>query len=318
MESPARIVFAGSPEFALPSLAGLCAAGHRPVAVLTQPDRPAGRGRRLAASPVKQRAEALGLPVHQPETLKDAAGLDLLRSLAPDLLVVVAYGLILPPAILAVPRRGAVNVHASLLPRFRGASPVEAAILAGDAETGVSIMALDAGLDTGPVYGMRRLVIGPDESAAALEARLAVLGADALLELLPGILAGTAVATPQPASGATYAGRIRKEAGRLDWQQPAAQLARQVRAYDPWPVAETLLDGERLRCWAAVALPATDTAAAAPPGRVLAAGPAGIDVQTGAGVLRLTAVQLPGRQRVAAADFARGHAIVGKQLGGAA
>jgi methionyl-tRNA formyltransferase len=316
MESPARIVFAGSPEFALPSLAGLCAAGHRPVAVLTQPDRPAGRGRRLAASPVKQRAAALGLPVYQPETLKDAAGVELLRALAPDLLVVVAYGLILPPAILAVPRRGAVNVHASLLPRFRGASPVEAAILAGDAETGVSIMALDAGLDTGPVYGLRRLAIGADESAAALEARLATLGADALLELLPGILAGTAVTTPQPAAGATYAGRIRKEAGRLDWQQPAAQLARQVRAYDPWPVAETLLDGERLRCWAAVPVPGDG--AAAPPGRVLAAGPAGIDVQTGDGVLRLTAVQLPGRQRVLAADFARGHAIVGKQLGGPA
>jgi methionyl-tRNA formyltransferase len=313
MASPPRIVFAGSPGFALPSLEALMALGHRPVAVLTQPDRPAGRGRHLAASPVKQRAVELGLPVLQPATLKDAAGLDLVTGLAPDLLVVVAYGLILPPAVLAVPARGAVNVHASLLPRFRGASPVEAAILAGDAETGVSIMALDAGLDTGPVYLTRRLAIGPDESAADLEDRLARLGADALAEALPGILDGSLVPQPQPATGATYAGRIAKEAGRMDWRQPAAALARQVRAYNPWPVAETLLDGERLRCWAAVPLPGGS--AEAVPGQIVATGAAGVDVQTGDGILRLTAVQLPGRQRMPAADFARGRAVLGRILG---
>jgi methionyl-tRNA formyltransferase len=316
MTSPPRIVFAGSPEFALPSLAVLMDHGHAPVAVLTQPDRPAGRGRHLAASPVKLRALALGLPVLQPATLKDAAGLDLVRSLAPDLLVVVAYGLILPAAVLAVPTRGAVNVHASLLPRFRGASPVEAAILAGDAETGVSIMALDAGLDTGPVYTTRRLAIGADETAAGLEARLALLGAEALASTLPGILAGSLQPVPQPASGASYAGRIAKEAGRLDWRQPAAVLARQVRAYNPWPVAETLLDGERLRCWQATPLPGT--VADAVPGQVVATAAAGVDVQTGDGLLRLTAVQLPGRQRVPAADFARGRAVLGRVLGGAA
>lgn len=314
MTTPPRIVFAGSPEFALPSLAALIDLGHAPVAVLTQPDRPAGRGRHLAASPVKARALALGLPVLQPPTLKDAAGLDLLRGLAPDLLVVVAYGLILPPAVLGTPARGAVNVHASLLPRFRGASPVEAAILAGDAETGVSIMALDAGLDTGPVYTMRRLAIGPGENAAELEARLAVVGAAALAEVLPGILAGSLSPTPQPSEGATYAGRIAKDAGRLDWRRPAAELARQVRAYNPWPVAETLLDGERLRCWHATPLPGNEAGAA--PGQVVATGPAGVDVQTGDGRLRLTAVQLPGRQRIPAADFARGRAVLGRLLGG--
>jgi methionyl-tRNA formyltransferase len=313
MASPPRIVFAGSPGFALPSLEALMALGHRPVAVLTQPDRPAGRGRHLAASPVKQRAVELGLPVLQPATLKDAAGLDLVTGLAPDLLVVVAYGLILPPAVLAVPARGAVNVHASLLPRFRGASPVEAAILAGDAETGVSIMALDAGLDTGPVYLVRRLAIGPDESAAELEERLGRLGADALAGALPGILDGSLEPQPQPATGATYAGRIAKEAGRMDWRQPAVALARQVRAYNPWPVAETLLDGERLRCWAAV--PLQGGSAGAVPGQVVAAGAAGVDVQTGDGILRLTAVQLPGRQRMPAADFARGRAVIGRILG---
>jgi methionyl-tRNA formyltransferase len=313
MPSQPRIVFAGSPEFALPSLGALLALGHRPVAVLTQPDRPAGRGRALSASPVKRRALELGLPVLQPATLKDAAGLDLVRGLAPDLLVVVAYGLILPPAVLAVPARGAVNVHASLLPRFRGASPIEAAILAGDAETGVSIMALDAGLDTGPVYLMRRLAIEPDETAAALEPRLARLGADALAEALPGILDGSLVPQPQSATGATYAGRIAKDAGRMDWRQPAVALARQVRAYNPWPVAETLLDGERLRCWGALPLPGCRTEAV--PGQVVATGAAGIDVQTGDGILRLTAVQLPGRQRVPAADFARSRAVLGRILG---
>lgn len=309
----ARLLFAGTPEFALPTLEVLLGSGHEVIAVLTQPDRPAGRGRRLAACPVKERALAHGLPVLQPATLRDEAIQHTLRSLAPDLLVVVAYGLLLPPAVLSIPRRGCVNVHASLLPRWRGASPIQAALLAGDPETGVSIMALDPGLDTGPVYTMRRTPIAPDDTAASLSVRLAALGAAALAGVLDGILAGTLAPEPQPAAGATHAGRISKAAALIDWRRPAVEIDRQVRAYNPWPVAETRLAGQQLRCWSARPLP--DGVGRAEPGQVVAAGPDGIDVQAGAGLLRLTAVQLPGRPVTAAADFVRGRALAGVRLG---
>ncbi|MBM4221442.1 MAG: methionyl-tRNA formyltransferase, partial [Gammaproteobacteria bacterium] len=247
----ARIIFAGSPAFATPTLQMLCDRGHRPIAVLTQPDRPAGRGRQLSASPVKQLALELGIPVLHPATLRNEAVQAELRALAPDLLVVVAYGLLLPPAVLDIPPRGCVNVHASILPRWRGASPIQAAILAGDSETGVSIMAMEAGLDTGAVYRCTRLPVEAGETAGELEQRLAMLGATALSELLDGLLAGTLAASPQPAEGVTYAGRISKADGRIDWRQPAVQIARQIRAYNPWPVAETTLGGVQLRCFAA-------------------------------------------------------------------
>lgn len=309
------MLFAGSPAFATPTLQRLVDLGCRPAAVLTQPDRPAGRGRQLAAGPVKQLAVALGIPVLQPESLKTDAVQAALRALEPDLVVVVAYGLLLPPAVLAIPCLGCVNVHASLLPRWRGASPIQAAIQAGDAETGVSIMQLEAGLDTGPVYGCARLTINADETAAELEARLATLGADTLAGLFGQLLAGRLTPVPQATAGVTYAGRIHKSDARIDWRESAAAIARRVRAYNPWPVAETLLDGQQLRCFASAALGTQPPGSDLAPGQVVAATTDGVDVQTGEGLLRLREVQLPGRQRVAAGEFARGRVLVGKLLG---
>lgn len=318
MMKAARIIFAGSPAFATPTLQMLCGRGHRPVAVLTQPDRPAGRGRQLSSSPVKQLALELGIPVLQPATLKTETPQAELRALAPDLLVVVAYGLLLPPAVLGIPPRGCVNVHASILPRWRGASPIQTAILAGDSETGVSIMAMEAGLDTGAVYSCARLPIDAQETAGELEQRLATLGATALSDVLDDLLAGTLQAQPQPAEGVTYAGRISKADGRIDWNQPATQIARQIRAYNPWPVAETTLGGQQLRCFGASVRSDGAPAGDAPPvpGRILAAGNHGISVQTGNGILELHVVQLPGKQKLAAADLARSRTLTGMVLGG--
>ena len=309
------MVFAGSPAFAVPTLQCLVDLGQRPVAVLTQPDRPAGRGRAVGVGPVKERALELGIPVLTPVTLKTEAAQSELRALRPDLIVVVAYGLLLPTAVLSIPRLGCVNVHASLLPRWRGASPIQAAIQAGDAETGISIMQLEAGLDTGPVYATARLTIAPDETAGALEARLARLGAETLGGLLAALLAAQLTPAPQATEGVTYAGRIKKADARIDWREPAVAIARRVRAFNPWPVAETLLDGQQFRCFASEALAALPSDGAMEPGRILASDAAGIEVQTGAGRLRLRAVQLPGRQQIAAADLARGRSLVGKVLG---
>lgn len=289
--------------------------GHTPVAVLTQPDRPAGRGRTVAAGPVKQLAQDLGIPVLQPPTLKDDEAQAALRELAPDLIVVVAYGLLLPKAVLALPRLGCVNVHASLLPRWRGASPIQAAVLAGDPETGVSIMQLEAGLDTGPVFAVARTPVGATETAGELEARLARLGADTLGGLLEDLLAGGLRPVPQSGDGVTYAPRIHKSEARIDWREPALAIARRVRAWNPWPVAETLLDGQQLRCFASEPLGTELPDGSHVPGQVLASDARGIEVQAGAGRLRLCEVQAPGRQRVAAADFARGRSLVGKVLG---
>lgn len=285
------------------------------MAVLTQPDRPAGRGRTVAAGPVKQLAQDLGIPVLQPPTLKDDAAQAALRELAPDLIVVVAYGLLLPGAVLALPRLGCVNVHASLLPRWRGASPIQAAVLAGDADTGVSIMQLEAGLDTGPVYAVARTPVGATETAGELEARLARLGADTLGGVLEDLLAGRLRPVAQPGEGVTYAPRIQKSEARIDWREPATVIARRVRAWNPWPVAETLLDGQQLRCFASEPLGTEPPDGSHVPGQVLASDARGIEVQAGAGRLRLCEVQAPGRHRVAAADFARGRSLVGKVLG---
>lgn len=304
-----RIVFAGTPEFSLPALAVCAAPPHELLAVYTQPDRPTGRGRRLTASPVKQHALELGVPVHQPLNLKLPEAQAPLRALVPDLIVVVAYGLILPQAVLDIPKRGCINVHASLLPRWRGAAPIARAILAGDSETGISIMQMDAGLDTGPVLLMRNCAIRADDSAATLHDRLAVRGGEALAEALVQIANGSAQFRPQPETGASYAHKLDKSEARLDWKQTAEQLARQVRAFNPTPIAFARLNGETLRVWQAQAVTG---GAAEIPGSVIRAGAAGIDVATGDGVLRITQLQWPGGRVLSAVEAANGRALAGQ------
>ena len=242
---PLRIVFAGTPEFSVPCLAACHASGAELVAVYSQPDRPAGRGRKLMPSAVKQAALDLGVPVEQPDSLRFAEAQQTLATYRPDLLVVVAYGLILPRKVLAIPRLGCWNVHASLLPRWRGAAPIQRAILAGDSETGVDLMQMEAGLDTGPVLLERRTPIARSDTGGSLHDRLSMLGADVLAEGLRRLRAGEALAaTAQPADGATYAHKLDKAEARLDFSRPAIELERQVRAFDPWPVAEGELAGE--------------------------------------------------------------------------
>ncbi|WP_024891857.1 methionyl-tRNA formyltransferase [Luteimonas huabeiensis] len=295
-----KIVFAGTPEFAVPSLRA--AAGKAEiVAVYTQPDRPAGRGRALAPSPVKQEALARGFQVLQPETLRGEASVQALRALKPDLMVVVAYGLLLPQAILDVPVFGCWNVHASLLPRWRGAAPIQRAIEAGDAETGVCLMQMEKGLDSGPVLLEQRTPIGAEETGGELHDRLAALGAQVLADGLGLLRAGIRpVARPQPEAGVTYARKLDKAEARLDWREPAAVLARRVRAFQPWPVAEAEVAGERLRIHAATALPLAHGSA---PGTLLAAGREGLDVACGEGALRLRRVQRAGGKAIDAADW---------------
>ncbi|MFT4246569.1 MAG: methionyl-tRNA formyltransferase [Pseudomonas sp.] len=295
-----RIVFAGTPEFAVPALRA-AAQRHEVVAVYTQPDRPAGRGRGLTPSPVKLEAIARGIPVLQPESLKSPESQEALRRLAPDLMVVVAYGLILPKAVLAIPVNGCWNVHASLLPRWRGAAPIQRAVEAGDAETGVCLMLMEAGLDTGPVLLEQRTPIAEEETGGQLHDRLAGLGAQVLADGLGLLRAGIRpVPRPQPAEGVVYAHKLDKAEARLDWGQPAALLARRVRAFNPWPVAEATLAGERVRIHGAIAL---DQAHAQVPGTLLAASRQGIDVACGEGVLRLRVLQREGGKAITAADY---------------
>ena len=303
-----RIVFAGTPEFAVPSLRA-AAQRNEVVAVYTQPDRPAGRGRGLQPSPVKREAIARGIPVLQPESLKSELSRDTLRALKPDLVVVVAYGLLLPQKILEIPAQGCWNVHASLLPRWRGAAPIQRAIEAGDSETGVCLMQMEKGLDTGPVLLSQRLAIGDNETGGQLHERLAALGAQTLADGLGLLRAGMRpVAKPQPATGATYAHKLDKAEAKLDWSQPAEVLARKVRAFNPWPMAEAVLAGERVRIHGAVALPLAHRAA---PGSVLLAGREGIDVACGDGALRIRVLQREGGKAITAADYLNARPLTG-------
>lgn len=312
--TPLRLIFAGTPEFAVPCLRALVAAGHDLVAVYTQPDRPAGRGRKLQQSPIKALALEYGLPVRQPESLKRQRQAQAeLEALAADLMVVVAYGLILPAPVLRAPRLGCVNVHASLLPRWRGAAPIQRAILAGDPVSGVCVMRMAAGLDTGPVYLCRALDLDPAETGGSLHDRLAALGAEALLDALPGIADGSRIPEPQDEAAATYAHKLDKAEAQIDWGRPAPAIERQVRAFDPWPVAHTSLNGETLRIWSARAVEGQDAGAA--PGAVIGADREGILVATGEGLLRVTRLQPPGKRPMAAADFLNARRLDGSQLG---
>ena len=310
-----RVVFAGTPAFAVPALAAL-ASQHQVVGVLTQPDRPAGRGRVLTASAVKAAALQRNLPVIQPERLRGDAGalgatLAQLQAWQPDVMVVVAYGLILPREVLALPRLGCLNIHASLLPRWRGAAPIQRAIEAGDAETGVAIMQMDEGLDTGPVLAEARLQIGDEDTAADLHERLAALGAAELLKVLPELAAGRVTAKPQAAEGVLHAEKLRKLEARVDWLQSAAGIDRRIRAFNPWPVAETTLNGEQVKLWrsrcddASVGSEAraASGAAAAKPGTVLGLADNALAVSCGSGVLQVLELQRAGRKAVSAREF---------------
>ena len=332
MDKTLRVVFAGTPEFAVPHLAACRRAGVEVVAVYTQPDRPAGRGRKLTPSPVKQAALDFGIPVEQPENFKDPAARERLAAYAPDLMVVVAYGLILSRKVLAIPAAGCWNVHASLLPRWRGAAPIQRAILAGDAETGVCLMRMEAGLDTGPVLLRRAIPVACADTGGSLHDRLAALGADMLGEGLDRSVRGDVMpATTQPEQGVTYAHKLDKAEARLDWNESAAALERKVRAFDPWPVAEAVVEGETLRIWRAVALDAgaqisrasrekiserivpgslsagsesgRDESHPYETGGVVVATRDGIDIACAEGLLRLLDVQRAGGRRISAADY---------------
>lgn len=313
MQRMNRIVFMGTPEFAVPVLHALIET-QTVVGVVTQPDKPAGRGRQLRPSPVKVAAEAAGLPVYQPKSLRKPERADQLRQWAPDMIVVAAFGQILRPHVLDLPPHGCLNVHASLLPRWRGASPIQHAILAGDAETGISLMQMDPGLDTGPVFVKEAVPLAPDETAASLHDKLAELGGDMVRRHLAAIFDGTLSAESQSDDGATYAPMIKKEHGRLDWSQSATTLDRHIRAMTPWPGAFTFWDGRQLKIFAATPAQAP-VATQQPPGTVIQSGGA-IAVTTSDGILLLGDVQLAGKRATNVAAFVRGRPhFIGTHLG---
>ena len=306
-QAPLRVAFAGTPEFAATALEAILAAGYDVSLVLTQPDRPAGRGMKLTPSAVKKLAVARGIEVDQPEKLRTAEQRARLAACAPDVLVVAAYGLLLPKSVLELPRLGCLNIHASLLPRWRGAAPIQRAIEAGDAETGITIMQMDEGLDTGPMLLRRALPIAADETTASLHDRLAALGGECIVEALAALQRGELVATPQPAEGATYAAKIGRAEAAIDWTRPAVEIERAMRAFDPFPGAAASLRDTVVKCWSGEVVPGSGE-----PGTVLAVdaeGEGGITVACGRDALRCTVLQRPGSKRLPAGEFLRGFPV---------
>jgi methionyl-tRNA formyltransferase len=302
-----RLVFLGTPAFAVPSLEKLAAEGYAVLAVVTQPDRPRGRGQRAAPPPVKEAALRLGIPVHQPERVRRPEAVELLRSLTPDVMVVIGYGQIIPQAVIDIAPLGIVNVHSSLLPKYRGAAPVQWAIANGETGAGITTMRIDAGLDTGDILLARETEIGPEETAVELNGRLAILGADLLVETLQGLEAGRIVPRKQDSAQATYAPLLKKEDGLVDWRQPAESIHNRIRAMQPWPGAYTAFRGQTLHIWQARRAGESPAPPVGQPGSLLRLKP--LTVNCGAGALELREVQLEGRRRMSSADFANGHRL---------
>ena len=304
-----RLAFLGTPAFAVPTLERLVERGHQVLAAVTQPDRPKGRGQTLAPPPVKEAALRLGVPVYQPERVKRPESVDYLRSLAPEAMVVVGYGQIIPQSIIDIPPLGILNVHASLLPRYRGAGPIQWAIVNGETVTGVTIMRIDAGLDTGPMLLKAATAIGADETALDLGRRLSVMGADLLIEALDALAAARIVPQPQENAQASYAPMLKKEDGGIDWSRSAAQIHNQVRGMQPWPGAYSIFRGGALHVWRARPV---EAGAGHPPGTLVRIKP--LLVACGAGALELIEVQMEGRKRMPAADFANGQRLVENEI----
>tara|TARA_R110000772_G_scaffold48893_2_gene111718 strand:+ start:218 stop:1147 length:930 start_codon:yes stop_codon:yes gene_type:complete len=301
-----RIIFAGTPDFAAETLKALLTTSHEICAVYTQPDRPSGRGRKLTASPVKQLAIEHHIPVEQPLNFKEDEAKQILADYHADLMVVVAYGLLLPQAVLDTPSLGCINVHASLLPRWRGAAPIQRAILAGDTETGVCIMQMEAGLDTGPVLSRASCPINSEDTAQTLHDRLALLGANTLLNSLSNIIELQSKAQVQDHASTSYAAKLLKPEAEIDWQQSASQIVRQIQAFNPWPVAQTIWQDQVFRIWSASLL---DDKSSAPAGEIITVNKNSIDVATGNGILRLKQIQLPGKRAMPVADFLNANTI---------